>query len=383
MFRQDYLLSGNVRVQGEVSNCRNHRTGLYFTLKDDKAVINCVMFHGAAAGLDFSMKPGDSVIVTGSIDTYLKSGGYQLYAKKIEKAGAGALYEEFLKLKQKLSDLGMFDAEYKQPIPPYASRIGIVTAPTGAVIRDIANVSRRRHPGVQLVLYPSLVQGENAAEEIVRGIETLDEMGLDVLIVGRGGGSMEDLWAFNEEAVAHAIFNTKTPVISAVGHETDWTIADFVADLRAPTPSAAAELAVPDIREILENLHRRELYFNSLMNHEIDLAKRRNAEYSAKLEAKSPENILRIHKEKLSSQKLLFDNLMNRYLERDKHRLGLLAGRLDGSSPMKKLSQGYSFVSDAEGKGIRSVRSVSIGDELNIHVKDGMVIGQATSIFAE
>lgn len=380
MFRQDYLLSGNVCVQGEVSNCKDHSTGLYFTLKDDKAVIKCVMFRSAAAQLAFSLRPGDNIIVTGNIDTYLRSGEYQLYAKKIEKAGSGALYEAFLQLKDRLEKLGLFDSAYKQKIPPFASKIGIVTAPTGAVIQDIQNVARRRFPGVELYLYPSLVQGENAAEEIVAGIETLDEMNLDVLIVGRGGGSMEDLWAFNEEAVAHAIFNAKTPVISAVGHETDWTIADFVADLRAPTPSAAAELAVFDAAELLGSLHQRELRLTTVMEYSVSLYRRSIREYTAALKAGSPEQILLVRKENLNRKKQRMISTMDRCLKESRHILEVNAERLDGLSPLKKLTQGYSFVSDEKGKAVTSVSALKAGDKVDIHVKDGRIEALTTRI---
>lgn len=261
MFAQDFMLR-QVSIKGEVSNCKYHTSGhIYFTIKDAGAAMNAIMFAGSrAAGLSFHMKEGDQVIVTGSVEVYEKTGTYQLYAKKIELDGEGNLYLKFEQLKHELEEMGMFAAEYKQPIPRYAGRIGVVTAPTGAAVQDIRNVSSRRNPYVQVILYPALVQGEGAANSIVKGIQTLDAMNLDVIIVGRGGGSIEDLWAFNEEIVARAIFDCRTPIISAVGHETDWTIADFVSDRRAPTPSAAAELAVSDYRQTLErldNLRRR------------------------------------------------------------------------------------------------------------------------------
>ena len=255
MFAQDFMLR-QVSIKGEVSNCKYHTSGhIYFTIKDAGAAMNAIMFAGSrAAGLSFHMKEGDQVIVTGSVEVYEKTGAYQLYAKKIELDGEGNLYLKFEQLKHELEEMGMFAAEYKQPIPQYAGRIGVVTAPTGAAVQDIRNVSSRRNPYVQVILYPALVQGEGAAASIVRGIRMLDEAGVDVIIVGRGGGSIEELWAFNEEEVARAIFECHTPVISAVGHETDFTIADFVADLRAPTPSAAAELAYFDCRTLLNSM---------------------------------------------------------------------------------------------------------------------------------
>ena len=246
IFDQDYMLR-RIYVSGEVSNCKYHPSGhIYFSLKDAEGTISCVMFAGSRRGLAFPMRDGDNVIVGGSISVYERDGKYQIYAKEITKEGSGLLYEKYLALKAELEEMGMFAPEYKKRIPTYIRRLGIVTAPTGAAVQDIRNISARRNPYVQLILYPALVQGEGAVSSIVNGIRALDALGVDVIIVGRGGGSIEDLWAFNEEEVARAIFECETPVISAVGHQTDTTIADFVADLRAPTPSAAAELAVID-----------------------------------------------------------------------------------------------------------------------------------------
>ncbi len=254
MFTQDFLLR-NLCVSGEVSNCKYHTSGhIYFSLKDESGAIACVMFAGQRKGLAFSMKDGDKVVVEGSVDVYQRDGRYQLYARKITLEGAGLLYERFLALKAELEEMGMFDAGYKQPIPRFIRTLGVVTAPTGAAVQDIRNIAHRRNPYVQVILYPALVQGDGAKESIVKGIQALEALGVDVMIVGRGGGSMEDLWAFNEEEVARAVFNCSVPVISAVGHETDTTIIDYVADLRAPTPSAAAELAVYDYRALQESL---------------------------------------------------------------------------------------------------------------------------------
>ena len=252
MFTQDFALN-RISIRGEVSNCKYHTSGhIYFTLKDGGAQIAAVMFAGQRKGLSFTLQEGQEVVVKGTVDVYERDGRYQLYAREITREGIGDLFARYEKLRTELEEMGMFDSCYKRPIPRYARTIGIVTARTGAAIRDIMNIAARRNPYVQLVLYPALVQGEQAKYSIAKGIETLDRMGLDLLIVGRGGGSIEDLWAFNEEIVARAIFNCTTPVISAVGHETDVTIADYVADLRAPTPSAAAELAVFDHRQFEE-----------------------------------------------------------------------------------------------------------------------------------
>ena len=252
MFNADFALN-NIYIKGEISNCKYHTSGhIYFTLKDSTGVISAVMFAGNRKGLKFKLEEGQKVIALGSVSVYERDGKYQLYAKQIILEGTGLLYQRFEQLKTQLEEMGLFDKMYKKPIPKYATKVGICTASTGAAIQDIINISKRRNPFVQLYLYPCLVQGQGAAVDIVNAIRCLDSMDLDVIIVGRGGGSIEDLWAFNEEIVAKAIFDCDTPVISAVGHETDFTIADFVADMRAPTPSAAAELAVFDYSEFME-----------------------------------------------------------------------------------------------------------------------------------
>ena len=279
MFTQDFMLN-RIYVKGEVSNCKYHTSGhIYFSLKDESGAIACIMFAGQRSGLSFRMQDGQQVIVLGTVTTYERDGKYQLYAKEIILDGAGLLYERFEALKKELSEMGMFAPEYKQPIPRFAKRVGIVTAPTGAAIRDIMNISTRRNPYVQLILYPALVQGEGAAASIVRGIETLEKQAVDVIIVGRGGGSIEHLWAFNEEVVARAIFHCKTPVISAVGHETDTTIADYVADLRAPTPSAAAELAVFEYQVVANYLEEKRLQLKRGMQRKIQLERMKIERY--------------------------------------------------------------------------------------------------------
>ena len=254
MFTQDYICNA-LFVKGEVSNCKYHSSGhIYFTLKDQKGTINCVMFAGNRQGLKFRLMEGQQVVVGGTIDVYERDGKYQLYAKHIVLDGAGLLYEKFEQLKRELEELGMFSTTYKQPIPRFIKTLGVVTADTGAAVRDIIQIATRRNPYVQIILYPAIVQGEHAAESIVNGIHALERLGVDVMIVGRGGGSIEDLWAFNERIVAQAVFDCTVPIISAVGHETDTTIIDYVSDLRAPTPSAAAELAVYDVRQLMVSL---------------------------------------------------------------------------------------------------------------------------------
>ena len=270
MFTQDYLL-GSVSVRGEVSNCKYHSSGhIYFTLKDKGSVLQAVMFAGMRGGLSFTLKEGQQVVVTGNVDVYERDGKYQLYAKRIVRDGTGSLYEQFEALKRELEERGLFAREYKQPIPRYIRTLGIVTADTGAAVRDIIDIAGRRNPHVRLILYPARVQGEGAADSIAAGLEALERLGVDCIIVGRGGGSIEDLWAFNEEKTAQAVFDCSVPVISAVGHETDYTITDFAADLRAPTPSAAAELAVYEYRTFLADLEERKRRMAEAMRRLID-----------------------------------------------------------------------------------------------------------------
>lgn len=372
MFSQDFLLS-RMYVKGEVSNCKYHTSGhIYFSLKDESGALSCVMFAGQRKGLAFPMKEGQHVIVLGSVNVYERTGSYQLYAKEIVLDGMGRLYEEFERLKRELEEMGMFAEEYKQPIPAYVRRLGIVTAPTGAAIQDIRNIASRRNPYVQLILYPSLVQGEGAADNLVRGIEALDELGVDVIIVGRGGGSMEDLWAFNEEKVARAIFECRTPVISAVGHETDTTIADFAADLRAPTPSAAAELAVADIRELLERMRTYQQRLNQGFGYRLEQYRNRLGELRNRLLQVSPRQQLfdkRMRAAELSNQ---LKQAMKEKLGDRKNQLALYIERFHGLSPLLKLQQGYSYIEGTDGKAVTSIRQADTGDLLRIHVTDGL-----------
>ena len=393
MFSQDFLLR-RLSVKGEVSNCKYHTSGhIYFTLKDRGGTLAAVMFAGQRRGLQFRLEEGQQVVVKGTVDVYERDGKYQLYAQEIELAGRGDLYVKFEKLLRELEEMGMFDAQYKRPIPKYAKRVGIVTAPTGAAVRDIINISKRRNPYVQLVLYPALVQGEGAKDSIVHGIQTLDAMGLDVLIVGRGGGSIEDLWAFNEEAVARAIFACETPVISAVGHETDVTIADYVADLRAPTPSAAAELAVFDHGQFLADLEARKRKLDREMGFFLDSVKGRLKRDELKIRIHHPQRIINEKRQRLADiedvmnrrlGKMLDDSrrgvtmkadtlerIMERRLEQNKKRLALTSGKLWGLSPLKKLGQGYGFVTDESGARLASVKQAPVGSKIHVQVADG------------
>ena len=380
MFAQDFLMQ-RICIKGEVSNCKYHTSGhIYFTLKDATGTLNAVMFAGYRRGMKFTMKEGDNVIVTGSVEIYERDGKYQLYAKEIELDGAGNLYLKFEALKRELEEMGMFAPEYKKPIPKYAKRVGVVTAPTGAAVQDIRNISSRRNPYVQLILYPALVQGDGAAASIVKGLETLDAMGLDVIIVGRGGGSIEDLWAFNEEEVARAIFDCNTPVISAVGHETDTTIADFVSDMRAPTPSAAAELAVFDYRILSEQLDtmRRRMYQN--MAQKVNVSRMRMQTMEMKLRNLSPENRLRENRMYVAELQQKMEQQMQRIFMDKKHYVAILSERMERVSPLRKLSSGYAYVAGADGKAITGTNQVQCGDEVTIHVLDGRLKAEVKEI---
>ena len=379
MFTQDFILQ-KIYVKGEVSNCKYHTSGhIYFSLKDETGVLSCVMFAGHRRGLAFRMKDGDRVVVGGAVDVYERDGRYQLYAKEISLEGAGALYERFLALKTELEEMGMFAQEYKQPIPAFIHRLGVVTAPTGAAVQDIRNISLRRDPYLQIILYPALVQGEGAADSIVRGIHMLDQAEVDVIIVGRGGGSIEDLWAFNEEKVARAIFECRTPIISAVGHETDFTIADFVADLRAPTPSAAAELAVADFRQILQNIAGLRDRMQKAMQRMAELGRAQLMQYQMRFQYLNPEAKLRDNRQRLADLDELLRRAMKNRIAEESHMLGIYLERYRGLSPLYKLNQGYSFVSDREGNGIISTKQVHSGDLLEISVTDGVIEAEVRS----
>lgn len=373
MFTQDYMLN-RIYVKGEVSNCKYHTSGhIYFSLKDESGTIACVMFAGQRGGLAFHMREGQQVVVFGGISVYERSGSYQLYAREIRLDGEGVLYERFQALKQELGEMGMFAPEYKKTIPSFVKTVGIVTAPTGAAIRDIMNISSRRNPFVQLILYPALVQGEGAVQSIVTGIQTLDAYGVDVMIVGRGGGSIEDLWAFNEEAVARAIFECETPVISAVGHETDTTIADYVADLRAPTPSAAAELAVYDYRLTERTMIEYREKATRLLEQQIRMQRLRLREYQTKLMYLHPEKQVRDYRQRIVDYEEKLRLLMENSLQKNKMRFTVDLEKMKKLSPLEKLNQGFSYVETADRKAVKRIGQVDVGDELTIYVTDGTI----------
>ena len=338
------------------------------------------MFAGNRGGLSFKLEEGQMVVVGGTIDVYERDGKYQLYARQIILDGVGLLYERFEKLKRELSDMGMFASEYKKPIPKYISRLGVVTADTGAAVRDIINIATRRNPYVQIILYPAIVQGEQAVESIVNGIHALENLGVDVMIVGRGGGSIEDLWAFNEEAVAQAVFDCSVPVISAVGHETDTTIIDFVADMRAPTPSAAAELAVYDIVQLMEKL---EIYRGTLdfaMDRNLRKQKNELLNYSTRIKYLSPLNQIREKRTYCMEIEEKLNNSINSKVKSDKHRLALYVEKLKGLSPLEKLNQGYSFTEKEDGTVVNDVSRVKEGDMLKVYVRNGLIEAKVTDI---
>lgn len=394
LFERDMVLQ-RILVKGEVGSVKYHSSGhVYFSLKDENAVINCVMWRSTVtSGLKFRLTEGQKIVVTGSLDTYEKNSSYQLYARKIELDGIGKLFAEFERLKKKLEAEGLFDKAKKKPVPEFPKTVGIVTAETGAAIHDIMQIAGRRDPYVQLVLYPAKVQGEGAAESIVKGIERLDKYGVDTIIVGRGGGSMEDLWCFNDERVARAIFACNTPVISAVGHEVDFTISDFVADLRAATPSEAAEYAVPDLEGVLAELDATANFLRVHMNGKLRLTLDALKKYELELIKDSPAHRLDVLKERLdenveklnvrisrrlgdydrhcenSEKKLISD--MRLIFEKKNRQFLVLTEKLNGLSPLARLTNGYSYVSDEEGKNIKSLKDIETGQNIRVTLADG------------
>ena len=371
MFAQDFLLR-RLSVKGEVSNCKYHSSGhIYFTLKDGGGTLQAVMFASQRRGLNFKLAEGQQVVVKGTVDVYERDGKYQLYASEIELSGRGDLYLRFEKLLKELEEMGMFDPQYKRPIPRFAKTVGIVTAPTGAAIRDIMNISHRRNPYVQLILYPALVQGDGAKDSIVKGIRTLDAMGLDVLIVGRGGGSIEDLWAFNDERVAYAIYESRIPIISAVGHEPDVTISDYVADLRAATPSNAAELAVPDQAALLQNMDAAASAMASALSGKLRHARQRLNVLSQSPALSSPTGYMEQRRQSLEHLKTRLIAAENQQIQRKKQRFIGSTAKLDAMSPLKVLTRGYSIVHGDNDAVLRSVHQTAAGHEVRITLSDG------------
>ena len=376
MFSQDFVLN-KISVKGEVSNCKYHTSGhIYFTLKEESSALSCVMFAGDRLGLSFRLQNGQQVTVSGNIDVYERDGTYQLYARKIVSDGIGALYEKFEALKQELEEMGMFAPEYKQPIPFFVRKLGIVTAPTGAAGRDMIQVAKRRNPYIEIYLYPAQVQGEGAKESIAHGIEQMDQCGMDVIIVGRGGGSLEDLYAFNEKIVAEAIFRCRTPVISAVGHETDTTISDFVADLRAPTPSAAAELAVADFSEITSSLTQYKNQLTMAMRQRVEQCRAKLNQSEVRLSYLNPRQKIKDQRMQLTEKEEKLQKEMRDKIKEKRHDLFLYIEKLRGLSPLEKLNQGYAFVQNEEGCRVTHTDQVREGEEMKVYVSDGYIAAQ-------
>lgn len=371
LFKQDYTLSG-IQVKGEISGCKYHYSGhIYFTLKDAGAAISCVMFSTQRKGLDFTLEDGQSVIVTGSISVFERDGRYQLYARSIVQDGVGRLYEEYEKLKKRLLSEGLFDEQRKKQIPKFASKIGVVTAETGAVIQDICNVTYRRNPYVQLYLYPAKVQGEGAAQTVIDGIRYFEKTDVDTIIIGRGGGSVEDLWCFNDEKLARTIAACTKPIISAVGHETDTTISDYAADLRAPTPSAAAELAVYAWREFEIGLSEYRYDLRESIEQILRVRKLELQKYMVLLQHVSPEDMLRQKRLYLADCQERMQRMMEQRLMETKHRLALYAEEMKGLSPLQKLQSGYTYTADENGSHIDSVSQLTKGQQLKLTFADG------------
>ncbi len=367
----DHVLQA-VTVNGEISNFTDHRSGhLYFSLKDSEAQIRAVMFRSARTRLKFMPEDGMKVTVHGTVSIYSQTGSVQLYANTMAPDGVGALYKAYEQLKAKLSAEGLFDDDFKKLIPRYPSKIGVITSPTGAAVRDIINVTRRRYPLAEIYLYPSLVQGDGAEENLVRALDYLDKSNLvDVIIIGRGGGSIEDLWAFNSEKLARRIFAATTPIISAVGHETDFTICDFVADMRAPTPSAAAEISVPDAKEIYMNL---DAYTERIQNALLRLAERKRERFERLLSTQALKSSEVLFKERKRTVSLLYEDALSALNERlgnIRADFNVLCGKADALSPISVLTRGYALVS-RHGELVKELSDIDIGDTVDVRLRDG------------
>ena len=378
---KDFILK-NLSVQGEVSNFKAHSSGhLYFTLKDDESTISCVMFKTHVQNMDFIIENGMKIIVQGAVSVYERSGQYQIYVRKMMQDGLGRLYQAFEALKRKLNAEGLFNEDVKKPICKYAGHIGIITSDTGAALRDIVQVAKRRNPYVKMTLYPALVQGQEAAPTIIKGIAYFNqEKKVDTIILGRGGGSIEDLWVFNDEAVARSIYASDIPIISAVGHETDFTISDFVADLRAPTPSAAAELAVYDYYTLQNNLNQFELTIRQAMYRQLDHKKKRLELLKVQLSHQHPglkfERKYQYIAELEDKMKMLIENI----IRRKRHQVNLLEEQLKGLSPIQRLKEGYAYLSDLKLNKITSVNQLKPNDKVMVTLSDGQVIATVDGI---
>lgn len=379
MTKADPFLT-NLYVEGEVSGVNyNSRGHIYFNLKDDRAAMSVAMWKSFRdTGIDFTLKDGDKVVIRGYFNLWKERGTISIVARSIKKQGQGELYQKFLELKEKLEDKGMFDSMYKQPIPKFANRIGVVTAPTGAVIHDIIRNARIQNPGVEIILCPAIVQGAGAAKSIAKAIRQIDALGLDLLIVGRGGGDIEDLWCFNEEEVANAIFQAKTPIISAVGHETDTTIADFVADLRVATPTEAAKKACFSMADTKDELYRREEEFDYRMNDILHRKRMQLEKYGETMKSFSPEEKLKALRERMTYLENAMHQRMQYAMEGARQKISSLAGLLDAASPAKRLSGGYSFVTTSKGTRLTEASQVNVGDDISLYLQKGVLKASVT-----
>ena len=370
----------SVYVKGEISNFKRHSSGhCYFSLKDEKSVIKAVMFKFNALSLNFEPENGMKVIINARLSSYERDGVYQLYVNEMQPDGVGALHIKFEQLKEKLSKEGLFDEQFKKPLPRFPKTVGVVTSKTGAAVKDIINVIKRRAKNTDIIIYPATVQGADAHKSIVAGIEYFNENKVDVMIVGRGGGSIEDLWCFNEEEVARAIFKSSVPVVSAVGHETDYTISDFVADLRAPTPSAAAELCVPHLKDVIGFIEtsRSRMYLS--LNKNIDLYKNKLDTLKNSNVFIYPKRMLERYEQDIVTHSATLCNAYERIIACKKESFVRSISSLDSLSPLKVLKRGYTFVEDKEGKVIDSVKKLNTDDIISLKFADGKANCQVVS----
>ncbi|HII4445364.1 TPA: exodeoxyribonuclease VII large subunit [Clostridium perfringens] len=374
LVENDFILK-NLNVKGEISNLKFHSSGhIYFSLKDENSKVNCIMFKNNAVNLDFRLEEGMKVEIKARLGVYHKEGTYQLYCENIKKAGIGELFEEFHKLKKELSEEGIFDEKYKRALPKFPKRIGIITARTGAAVRDIINVIQRRNKSLYIILYPAKVQGENAADSIIEGIRYFNnEKSVDVIILGRGGGSIEELWAFNNRDLAYEIFNSRIPTVSAVGHEVDFTISDFVSDMRAPTPSAAGELVSPSLQEMINDLLNKKEFLHRAVDRRFLNAKRDVDLLHKGLKGNNPKHIIEKRIKEVNSLEEKLNFLGKRKIDKAKDELIALNSILQTLNPLNTLGRGYSVIMDKEDKVINEVSELKKNDMVKVIMKDGSV----------
>ena len=374
LVENDFILK-NLNVKGEISNLKFHSSGhIYFSLKDENSKVNCIMFKNNAVNLDFRLEEGMKVEIKARLGVYHKEGTYQLYCENIKKAGIGELFEEFHKLKKELSEEGIFDEKYKRALPKFPKRIGIITAKTGAAVRDIINVIQRRNKSLDIILYPAKVQGENAADSIIEGIRYFNnEKSVDVIILGRGGGSIEELWTFNNRDLAYEIFNSRIPTVSAVGHEVDFTISDFVSDMRAPTPSAAGELVSPSLQEMINDLLNKKEFLHRAIDRKFLNAKRDVDLLHKGLKGNNPKDIIEKRIKEVNSLEEKLNFLGKRKIDKAKDELIALNSILQTLNPLNTLGRGYSVIMDKEDKVINNVSELKKNDMVKVIMKDGSV----------